>query len=143
MIQVMENKEIETLKVLAIFHQILAVIVAVITLLPLVQVVVVVHVLSKIQADFGQEAFRDSSVGIFLFAGAIFLVGQAIAIALSLCARRLKQRRNRVFCMVVAGLESVFIIPFGTVLGIFTLVILNRDSVWTLFNDSSSRNETV
>jgi hypothetical protein len=40
----------------------------------------------------------------------------------------LLKRKFRMFSLVVAGLDCVQI-PFGTVLGVFTLVILLRDSV--------------
>jgi hypothetical protein len=33
---------------------------------------------------------------------------------------------------VVAGIECI-VMPFGTVLGVFTLVVLSRESVKTLF----------
>ena len=40
----------------------------------------------------------------------------------------LRARRHRVFSMVVAGLNCVYM-PLGTVLGVFTLLVLVRDSV--------------
>jgi hypothetical protein len=40
----------------------------------------------------------------------------------------LMQRRFRMFSLVVAGLDCLQI-PFGTVLGVFTLIVLLRDSV--------------
>ena len=36
------------------------------------------------------------------------------------------------YCMVIASLECLFM-PFGTVLGIFTLILLNKDSVIEIF----------
>jgi hypothetical protein len=38
------------------------------------------------------------------------------------------QRRNRMFSLVVAGLDCLQI-PFGTALGVFTFIVLLRDSV--------------
>ena len=38
------------------------------------------------------------------------------------------------YCLVVAAIECLFI-PFGTVLGVFTIVVLNRSSVRSLFRD--------
>ena len=40
----------------------------------------------------------------------------------------LRQRRYRMFSLVVAGLDC-FQIPFGTALGVFTIIVLLRDSV--------------
>ena len=40
----------------------------------------------------------------------------------------LRQRRNRVFCIVVAALDCLQI-PLGTTLGVFTVIVLMRESV--------------
>ena len=44
----------------------------------------------------------------------------------------LRQRRNRMFSMVVAGLNCLHM-PLGTVLGVFTFVVLGRESVVALY----------
>jgi hypothetical protein len=44
----------------------------------------------------------------------------------------LLQRRHRVFSLVVAGLNCLQI-PFGTVLGVFTIVVLSRGSVRVVY----------
>jgi hypothetical protein len=54
-----------------------------------------------------------------------FLVG---AVGNLLSGLFLRRRRHRVFSMVVAGLNCVYV-PFGTILGIFTFVVLSRESV--------------
>ena len=50
-----------------------------------------------------------------------------------MCARWHGQRRNRSFCFVVACL-SCFNVPLGTILGIFTILVLNRPSVQAGFD---------
>lgn len=45
----------------------------------------------------------------------------------------LRQRKNRLFCIVHAALQCLSI-PFGLALGVFTIVILNRENVQLLFN---------
>jgi len=68
--------------------------------------------------------------GIF---GAVFtLAMMTIAFLQFLTAQRLKQRRSRVFCMVVAGI-ACFAIPYGTILGVCTFIVLGRPSVEKLF----------
>ena len=47
--------------------------------------------------------------------------------------QRLKQRRSKVFCMVVAGISCLGF-PYGTLLGVFTFVVLSRPSVSNLFD---------
>ena len=50
-----------------------------------------------------------------------------------ICAGRfLAQRAYYTFCFVVAALECVFV-PFGTVLGVFTIVVLQRPAVKEMF----------
>lgn len=46
--------------------------------------------------------------------------------------RCLAKRKNRMFCMVIAAL-SCLLIPYGTLLGVFTLIVLQRSSVEQLF----------
>ena len=47
-------------------------------------------------------------------------------------ARFLVQRRNHRFCLVLAGVTCLFM-PLGTILGVFTLIVLMRDSVQQSF----------
>ena len=49
----------------------------------------------------------------------------------------LAARRRWLFCMIIAGIQCAFV-PLGTVLGIFTLIVLQRDSVRRLFPASAS-----
>lgn len=46
--------------------------------------------------------------------------------------RRLGERRSYTFCLVIAGVLCLFM-PLGTVLGVFTIVVLQRPSVKALF----------
>jgi disulfide bond formation protein DsbB len=46
--------------------------------------------------------------------------------------RCLAQRRRYLLCMVVAGIACIFM-PFGTALGVFTLVVLSRPAVKAAF----------
>jgi hypothetical protein len=64
--------------------------------------------------------------GIF---GAWTVLGLAANIAAGIC---LLQRRARIFCLVVAGFNCLSV-PLGTVLGVFTFIVLLRDSVRELY----------
>ncbi|HZE99947.1 MAG TPA: hypothetical protein VE981_23270 [Planctomycetota bacterium] len=50
--------------------------------------------------------------------------------------RCLRQRKRHTFCLVVAGL-SLFFMPFGTAIGVITLVMLTRPEVKALFQDGA------
>jgi len=62
----------------------------------------------------------------FYLAGAVWFVSSGVLNLISgLC---LRARKNRTFSLVVAGINCLHI-PLGTVLGVFTIVVLVRDSV--------------
>jgi hypothetical protein len=70
---------------------------------------------------------------IFVIMGVIIiLLGWSMAICILIAGKKLKQRKHRIYCMVVAGIECMFM-PLGTILGIFTLIALNKDSIKALF----------
>jgi hypothetical protein len=61
-----------------------------------------------------------------------FIVGIALAAAKLYAAISIKNRKSRTFCLVVAGFTCLAI-PYGTALGVFTFIVLGRDSVVRLF----------
>lgn len=58
----------------------------------------------------------------------IFLAMLALAAVKLRAAFLLKQRRGRTFCMVIGALCCLGV-PYGTVLGVFTFIVLGRNSV--------------
>ena len=72
---------------------------------------------------------------LFVVIGSMFIVaGWTLAGFIIAAGRRLKRRASHTFCIVVAGLECA-LMPFGTVLGVFTLIVLMKDPVKQLFTD--------
>lgn len=67
----------------------------------------------------------------YLFAG-IALLAQVVLNILS--AVYLRRSRHRRFSQVVAGLDCLSM-PLGTILGVFTLIVLGRDSVRRRYAD--------
>lgn len=70
-----------------------------------------------------------------IFAATWIVCGLTFAICLFLAGRYLDQRRRYLFCLVMAGLACMFM-PFGTVLGVFTILVLVRPSVKELFGEA-------
>lgn len=71
----------------------------------------------------------------YLFAtmGAIGVLSGWLSGALNIAAGRfLTRRKNATFIMVVAGLNCLAM-PLGTILGVFTLVVLSRPTVKAIF----------
>ena len=62
----------------------------------------------------------------------MFLFMMTLSVLKILASQRLKQRRWRIFCMVVAGLGCLGV-PYGTLIGVFTFMVLARPSVARLF----------
>lgn len=87
----------------------------------------------------GGHGRRSHGFGATLF-GVIFVVGATIfilsgwtlAVLLFIAGRCLARRKRHLFCLVVAGISCLFM-PFGTILGVFTMVVLLRPSVKAQF----------
>lgn len=69
-----------------------------------------------------------AAIGVFILAWDLTL-----AVLNAVAARSLAQRRSRRFCFVIAVLNCLSL-PLGTVLGVFTLVVLGRPSVIEAFD---------
>lgn len=63
--------------------------------------------------------------GMYVVFGIMLVVGMALNV---LSAVFLRQRRHRLFSIAVAGLNCLQI-PLGTTLGVFTIIVLMRESV--------------
>ena len=80
--------------------------------------------------------------GLFtVFAGGFILIGLIGAVALALAGLFLSRRTRYTYCLVVAGLACMFM-PFGTVLGVFTIIVLVRPSVKAMFEGDAAALET-
>lgn len=65
--------------------------------------------------------------------GIIMMSWWIMAICTVLAGRFLNGRRHYLFCMIMAGALCLFM-PFGTVLGVLTIIVLMRPSVKALFD---------
>ena len=71
---------------------------------------------------------------VFTAVGSLFLLlAAAFATVEFLAGRYLKQRRHHTFCLIVAGINCLWI-PIGTALGVCTILVLQRPRVRELFN---------
>ncbi len=125
------NQDAEHLRLLSVFHTILAVIGALFACFPLVHVVMGLAMMGG-----GSAVAPGAPVGFgLLFAGmgmVAVCTGWALAICTFLSGRFIARRRRRMFSFVLAAILCAFP-PFGTALGVFTLIVLNRDSVQRLY----------
>jgi len=69
----------------------------------------------------------------FIVLGAVFfLAGIIMAICILIVGRCLSRRKGYSFALVIACIECLFV-PFGTILVVFTIVALSRESVKAAF----------
>jgi hypothetical protein len=85
-----------------------------------------------------QQAFPARMFGLifFLIGGAIVLFGWTLAVVTAYAGRCIKRREKYTFCLIAAGFNCMHI-PIGTILGVFTLIVLTRESVRQLFEAKS------
>ena len=76
------------------------------------------------------DAMPPESLGALfsIFGLVFFLFTISLAIAKFVAASCIKRRKSRTLCLVVAGL-TCFGIPYGTILGVCTFMVLGRESV--------------
>jgi hypothetical protein len=131
----MSNQDEKNLDLLSMFHYILGGITALFGCFPLLHLGAGIAMLAGV---FDGPEVPPLFVGWFfvLFAGAFILFYWSMAILIIISGRRLKQRRSHTFCLVIAGIMCMNM-PLGTVLGVFTIITLVKDSVKELFDVSS------
>jgi len=76
------------------------------------------------------QAFLDLFVWLYVFVGIILIAATALNV---LSGFFLWQKRHRLFSLIVAALDCLQI-PFGTALGVFTIIVLSRESVQQLYS---------
>jgi hypothetical protein len=131
------NEDLEHLRLLSIFHYLMALLTALFSLLPGIHLALGIAMASG-WGDFGEDP-PPAFVGwlVSCIAGFLILLGLTFAACFALAGRSLTRHRNWIFCMVIAGI-SCTIMPVGTVLGVFTILVLNRPSVRALFEGRPS-----
>ena len=124
------NQDLDHLKLLSIFHYIVAALFALCACFPLIHFFMGLAMVF----DWGDMGDAPGFVGWLLmaFATVFILCGWALAVCLALAGKYLSERTHYTYCFVMACIACVFA-PFGTVLGVFTLLVLVRDSVKRLF----------
>ncbi|MBK9926574.1 MAG: hypothetical protein IPP66_14965 [Anaerolineales bacterium] len=136
------KEDLDQIKILAIFHYIVAGFAGLFACFPIFHLMIGISMLT---GDFFSEArptdmpFPVSVFGLMftLIPAAIIFFGWAFAICLAVSGYFLSKHQRWLFCMVMAGVSCIFT-PFGTVLGVFTIIILMRPSVKALFNNGVS-----
>jgi hypothetical protein len=131
------NRDREHLRLLAIFHYVTAGLAALFSFFPLLYTtvgIVFIFAARHGTAKPGEELPPEFLGWIFAVIGAaLFVIGIAMAICILIAARSVAHCKHYSFALVMACIECIFV-PFGTILGVFTIVVLSRESVKGLFS---------
>ena len=128
------NQDEEHLKLLTIFHYVVAGMVALLACFPIIHLIAGIVMLTASEKMGGTNA-PPTWFGLFfvVVASVMILCGWAMAATILYAGRCLARRKKYTFCLVIAGVSCLFM-PFGTVLGVFTILVLLRPSVKLLFS---------
>ncbi|MDF2817502.1 MAG: rane protein [Stenotrophomonas rhizophila] len=129
------------LRLLSIFHYVVAGLTALFSLFPLIHVGIGIAALSgamPIESNGGAASPDETRLFGWLFIGIgsfVILCGLTLASFMAYAGRCLARQRRHTLCLVVAAL-SCMCMPLGTVLGVFTLIVLLRPAVKAAFDAS-------
>jgi len=134
------NQDQDHLRLLSIFHYVMAGFACLLPLFSLIYIGLGAAMLSGKLPSSPPSAHGDVIGGwIFVGVGSVIFFMGAVGAALNILAgRALAKRERRTLCLVVAGLNCLHM-PLGTLLGVFTLIVLARPSVQALFNSAGSQ----
>ncbi|MGC1275674.1 MAG: hypothetical protein WBC44_18345 [Planctomycetaceae bacterium] len=127
----------ERFKLLAVFHYVLAAMMALCGCFPLLYVVLGLMMFSGAM-NSGRPNDPPPELGL-LFAGfgaVVSVFTWALAAAVAACGYYLHVQRHYLFCMIVAAIETLNM-PFGTALGVFTIVTLADTQGKAMFERSN------
>ena len=129
------NQDEEHLKLLSIFHYVVAACAAFFALFPVIYLVFGLVMLLAPGSFVGNGGQPPPAIAawVLIAIGSLFIVlGLTFATFVAVAGHFLGRRKHHTFCLVVACVECLFM-PIGTVLGIFTIIVLIRESVKPLF----------
>lgn len=135
----MSNEDEQHLDLLAIFHYVVGGVTALFGCFPVIYLLFGLALLTGTFPDSPDSQGEEVIIGwVFVGIALVFIsIGWGTALCIIIAGRKLKRHEGRTFCMVIAGIECMFM-PFGTILGVFTLVVLSRESVKELFDKTDS-----
>jgi hypothetical protein len=129
--QILDN---EHLRLLSIFYYVKGGISALFACIPIIHVVLgLVFIIAPQVFGHGNNQ-PPAFLGCLLvmLGGFLILFGWTFAVLVLIAGKCIARRKHYTFCFVMACVECLSV-PFGTVLGVFTILVLNRQSVKEMF----------
>lgn len=127
------SQDEEHLRLLSIFHYVAGGITGFFACFPFIHLTIGIAILA---GAMGGDGPPPAFGLLFVMMALIFITGGwTLAICLIVSGKRLGRRTNYKFCFVIACI-SCLLTPHGTVLGVFTIIVLVRPTVKELFGVS-------
>ena len=129
------DKYSERLRLLSIFHYIFGGLTGLLSCIPIIHIVLGIVFLmfpDKMVSESG-EAMPSFFGWLFIIIGTLVMTsGWAFSICAICAGKFIARRKKHLFCIIIAALSCLFF-PLGTILGVFTLIILTNSEVKALF----------
>jgi hypothetical protein len=132
---VVDPRDVSDLNSLAMAHRIVGGLGMICSFLPLIHVSIGYMLITSPPTPTANGGAPPIWFGwLFLIVGLLaMIVGFAISFSLVVSANMLQERRNHKFSFVVACLACLQM-PIGTILGVFTIIVLSRESVKAMYS---------
>ncbi len=126
------------LRLIVIFHYVLGAVAGMFAMFPILHLLFGLMMLFSPESFEGQGEAPPAFLGWFfiILAGLFIVIGLAFAVCVIIAGRCIQKRTRYLFCLVMAGIQCMFV-PFGTVLGVFTILLLMNEDVKAMFASHS------
>ncbi len=131
----MTNEDQDQLRLLKIFHYVVGGMCCLFGCFPMIHFFIGLWLTLSPPQRGGMPDANAAFLGpLFMILGGIFIsIGWGMGLMLLAAGRNLSRRRRYQFCFVAACIGCLFT-PFGTILGVFTILVLNRPAVKAAFD---------
>src|SRR5947209_952399 len=138
----MLEQDLQHLKALSICHYVMAGITAVFSSIAIFHIGMGIMMLtSPSMMSGGSGAPPPQFIGwMFILIGSgVILIGWTYSVLIFISGRFIARRKYHLYCLIMAGVSCAVSVPIGTVLGVFTLIVLLRPSVKEMFQANQEK----
>ena len=138
------DRDLDHLKLLAIFHYIVGGLTIAMSSIFLIHFTMLILLYANPEMvpnpPQGQQPPQALWLALACFVGVLILLGWTFGILTIVSGRMLLKHRARTFSFIISGLNCLCF-PYGTALGVCTILVLTRDSVRHLYDQPRSIEE--